>query len=181
MHLVTGIGPIHRPVSSSSSGICCSTRSQSPASSWWRRCVTSNKRTRSSEASRTAVRASRRLPVSFLVDSSGWVRGSLWRRVFVPTGKRPFGVSLLYMGWDQHYGFQLYQSDPSGNYGGWKATCIGNNSAVSLQVWFGFSRPLFHRVPVWRVPGRLKAPVKRFHVKAAELWHHVDTRVSNSP
>lgn len=47
-------------------------------------------------------------------------------------GKRPFGVSLLYIGWDKHYGFQLYQSDPSGNYGGWKATCIGNNSAVSF-------------------------------------------------
>jgi hypothetical protein len=46
-------------------------------------------------------------------------------------GKRPFGVSILYMGWDRHYGYQLYQSDPSGNYGGWKATCIGNNSAVS--------------------------------------------------
>lgn len=52
--------------------------------------------------------------------------------VRVLVGKRPFGVSLLYMGWDKHYGFQLYQSDPSGNYGGWKATCIGNNSAVSL-------------------------------------------------
>uniref|UniRef100_A0A8C9Q5P1 Proteasome subunit alpha type 4 n=1 Tax=Spermophilus dauricus TaxID=99837 RepID=A0A8C9Q5P1_SPEDA len=47
-------------------------------------------------------------------------------------GKRPFGVSLLYIGWDKHYGFQLYQSDPSGNYGGWKATCIGNNSAWKL-------------------------------------------------
>jgi len=49
-------------------------------------------------------------------------------------GKRPFGVSILYMGWDKHYGFQLYQSDPSGNYGGWKATCIGNNfnAAVSM-------------------------------------------------
>ena len=46
-------------------------------------------------------------------------------------GKRPFGVSLLYMGWDQHYGYQLYQSDPSGNYTGWKATCIGNNHQVS--------------------------------------------------
>lgn len=45
-------------------------------------------------------------------------------------GKRPFGVSILYMGWDKHYGYQLYQSDPSGNYGGWKATCIGNNSSV---------------------------------------------------
>ncbi|XP_056268467.1 proteasome subunit alpha type-4-like [Pseudoliparis swirei] len=49
-------------------------------------------------------------------------------------GKRPFGVSLLYMGWDQHYGFQLYQSDPSGNYGGWKATCIGNNSAAAVSM-----------------------------------------------
>jgi len=47
------------------------------------------------------------------------------------SGKRPFGVSILYIGWDKHHGFQLYQSDPSGNYGGWKATCIGNNSAVS--------------------------------------------------
>lgn len=46
-------------------------------------------------------------------------------------GKRPFGVSILYMGWDKHYGYQLYQSDPSGNYSGWKATCIGNNAAVS--------------------------------------------------
>jgi len=51
-------------------------------------------------------------------------------------GKRPFGVSLLYMGWDPHYGFQLYQSDPSGNYSGWKATCIGNNSAVSVWAWW---------------------------------------------
>merc|ERR1712227_203293 len=49
-------------------------------------------------------------------------------------GKRPFGVSLLYMGWDRHYGFQLYQSDPSGNYGGWKATCIGNNSAAAVSM-----------------------------------------------
>jgi 20S proteasome subunit alpha 3 len=49
-------------------------------------------------------------------------------------GKRPFGVSLLYMGWDKHYGFQLYQSDPSGNYGGWKATCIGNNSGAAVSI-----------------------------------------------
>eukprot|EP00877_Chromochloris_zofingiensis_P007879 jgi/Chrzof1/3344/Cz12g21180.t1 len=40
-------------------------------------------------------------------------------------GQRPFGVSILYAGWDEHYGFQLYQSDPSGNYGGWKAVAIG--------------------------------------------------------
>ena len=38
------------------------------------------------------------------------------------------------MGWDKHYGFQLYQSDPSGNYGGWKATCIGNNSSAAISM-----------------------------------------------
>lgn len=50
-------------------------------------------------------------------------------------GLRPFGVSMLYAGWDTTYGFQLYQSDPSGNYNGWKATCIGanNQSATSLM------------------------------------------------
>ena len=54
-------------------------------------------------------------------------------------GMRPFGVSLLYAGWDKYHGFQLYHSDPSGNYGGWKATAIGANSqgAQSLlkQEW----------------------------------------------
>jgi len=49
-------------------------------------------------------------------------------------GYRPFGVSLLYMGWDNRLGFQLYQSDPSGNYSGWKATCIGNNSAAAISM-----------------------------------------------
>ncbi|PAV82082.1 hypothetical protein WR25_27000 isoform G [Diploscapter pachys] len=49
-------------------------------------------------------------------------------------GKRPFGVSLLYAGWDKHYGYQLYQSDPSGNYTGWKATCIGNNHAAAVSL-----------------------------------------------
>jgi len=49
-------------------------------------------------------------------------------------GKRPFGVSIWYMGWDKHHGYQLYQSDPSGNYGGWKATCIGNNSSAAISM-----------------------------------------------
>lgn len=49
-------------------------------------------------------------------------------------GKRPFGVSVLYMGWDRQFGYQLYQSDPSGNYGGWKATCIGNNNQAALSI-----------------------------------------------
>jgi len=42
-------------------------------------------------------------------------------------GLRPFGVSFLFAGWDDNHGFQLYQSDPSGNYGGWKARAIGAN------------------------------------------------------
>ena len=43
-------------------------------------------------------------------------------------GKRPFGVSILYMGWDKHYGFQLYQSDPSG-----EIVC-NNNEAWTLLM-----------------------------------------------
>jgi len=49
-------------------------------------------------------------------------------------GKRPFGVSVLYMGWDKQFGYQLYQSDPSGNYGGWKATCIGSNNQAAISI-----------------------------------------------
>ena len=47
-------------------------------------------------------------------------------------GLRPFGVAFLYAGWDEHHGFQLYQSDPSGNYSGWKATAIGGNSTSAV-------------------------------------------------
>jgi len=49
-------------------------------------------------------------------------------------GLRPFGVALLYMGWDPLHGFQLYQSDPSGNYSGWKATCIGSNHSAATSL-----------------------------------------------
>mmetsp|Transcript_41946 Transcript_41946/g.164351 ORF Transcript_41946/g.164351 Transcript_41946/m.164351 type:complete len:155 (-) Transcript_41946:83-547(-) len=49
-------------------------------------------------------------------------------------GLRPFGVSFLFAGWDRHYGFQLYQSDPSGNFGGWKATAIGANSTAAQSI-----------------------------------------------
>jgi 20S proteasome subunit alpha 3 len=49
-------------------------------------------------------------------------------------GLRPFGVAFLYAGWDAQFGLQLYQSDPSGNYSGWKATCIGNNSTSALSL-----------------------------------------------
>lgn len=44
-------------------------------------------------------------------------------------GIRPFGVSLLVGGYDQHLDqFQLYQVDPSGSYFPWKATAIGKTS-----------------------------------------------------
>lgn len=49
-------------------------------------------------------------------------------------GLRPFGVSFIFAGYDEHHGFQLYHSDPSGNYGGWKATCIGANNATAQSI-----------------------------------------------
>ena len=55
-------------------------------------------------------------------------------------GKRPFGVSILYMGWDKHYGFQLYQSDPSGN------ICKFDHSCVML---------ILPTRKLWRLEGHL--------------------------
>jgi 20S proteasome subunit alpha 3 len=49
-------------------------------------------------------------------------------------GLRPFGVAFLFAGYDDHYGFQLYQSDPSGNYSGWKATVIGANNQAGKSI-----------------------------------------------
>jgi 20S proteasome subunit alpha 3 len=49
-------------------------------------------------------------------------------------GLRPFGVSFLFAGWDEHFGFQLYQSDPSGNFGGWKAQAIGANNQAAQSI-----------------------------------------------
>jgi len=49
-------------------------------------------------------------------------------------GLRPFGVSLLVAGWDEHFGFPLYKTDPSGNYGGWKATSIGAGHQAATSI-----------------------------------------------
>ena len=49
-------------------------------------------------------------------------------------GLRPFGVSFVYAGWDPLHQFQLYQSNPSGNYGGWKATSVGANNASAQTL-----------------------------------------------
>ncbi|MBD3405127.1 MAG: archaeal proteasome endopeptidase complex subunit alpha [Candidatus Lokiarchaeota archaeon] len=42
---------------------------------------------------------------------------------------RPFGVSLLIGGFDSE-GPQLYSTDPSGSYWGWKATAIGKDADI---------------------------------------------------
>lgn len=49
-------------------------------------------------------------------------------------GLRPFGVSFLFAGWDKYHGFQLYHTDPSGNYSGWKATAIGVNNQSAQTI-----------------------------------------------
>lgn len=49
-------------------------------------------------------------------------------------GLRPFGVAFLFAGWDRNFGFQLYQTDPSGNYSGWKATVIGQNNQAGKSI-----------------------------------------------
>lgn len=82
-------------------------------------CATSSKATHNTE-----VHASPHL--------SGWPLERLTFDAFL--GLRPFGVSLLYAGWDPYYQFQLYLSDPSGNYSGWKATCIGANNGTAQSL-----------------------------------------------
>ncbi|KAF8588686.1 hypothetical protein K439DRAFT_1613363 [Ramaria rubella] len=39
-------------------------------------------------------------------------------------------MSLLHVGYNVHYQFQLYHSDLSGNYSGWKVTCISANNGT---------------------------------------------------
>ena len=47
---------------------------------------------------------------------------------------RPFGVSLMYAGYDAVQGFQLFCSDPSGNYAAWKAHATGKNSVNAVST-----------------------------------------------
>lgn len=47
---------------------------------------------------------------------------------------RPYGVAFLFAGYDKKHGFQLYQSDPSGNYSGWKATVIGADNQAGKSL-----------------------------------------------
>jgi len=49
-------------------------------------------------------------------------------------GLRPFGVSMLWAGYDSKDGFQLFHSDPSGNYAEWQATAIGSNAKSAQSI-----------------------------------------------
>jgi len=40
----------------------------------------------------------------------------------------------MYAGFDKMCGFQLYSSDPSGNYAAWKAHATGKNSVASIST-----------------------------------------------
>ena len=49
-------------------------------------------------------------------------------------GLRPYGVAFVFAGWDRHHGFQVYQSDPSGNFSGWRATVLGQNNQAGKSI-----------------------------------------------
>jgi 20S proteasome subunit alpha 3 len=40
---------------------------------------------------------------------------------------RPYGAGFLFAGWDKIFGYQLYNTEPSGVYNAWKAHAIGQN------------------------------------------------------
>lgn len=46
-------------------------------------------------------------------------------------GVRPYGVSFLLAGWDRYHGYQLYSTQPSGDYSAWSAYAIGQNDQVA--------------------------------------------------
>lgn len=49
-------------------------------------------------------------------------------------GVRPYGVSFLLVGWDRYYGYQLYSTEPSGDYSAWSAYAIGQNDQVAQSL-----------------------------------------------
>lgn len=59
--------------------------------------------------------------------------GDLLQRYTQNAGVRPFGVSLLFGGVDDHR-VSLIATDPSGSYRGYKATAVGRNSEKAITV-----------------------------------------------
>lgn len=49
-------------------------------------------------------------------------------------GLRPYGVAFLFAGCDERNGFQLYHSEPSGNYSAWKAAAIGASHQAARSM-----------------------------------------------
>ena len=47
---------------------------------------------------------------------------------------RPFGVAFLLGSWDRFFGFQLYHTDPSGNFSSWRAYAIGQNEGPAMAM-----------------------------------------------
>merc|ERR1712168_1318087 len=68
---------------------------------------------------------SEQIPVSQLVQRIAYVMQEYTQS----GGVRPFGVSLLIAGWDDHEECPfVYQCDPSGAYYAWKSTALGRNN-----------------------------------------------------
>ena len=59
--------------------------------------------------------------------------GDLLQRYTQNAGVRPFGVSMLFGGVDDHR-VSLIATDPSGSYRGYRATAVGRNSEKALVV-----------------------------------------------
>lgn len=49
-------------------------------------------------------------------------------------GKRPFGTSLLIIGFDSVDGYQIYKTEPSGNYSKWIAVASGSNCIQNQNI-----------------------------------------------
>jgi len=81
-------------------------------------------------AARHAYTYGESMPVEQLVTSICDVKQSYTQF----GGLRPFGVSFLIAGYDAANGFQLYHTDPSGNFSGWKSYAIGVNNNTAQQV-----------------------------------------------
>merc|ERR1711967_62873 len=47
---------------------------------------------------------------------------------------RPYGVGMMYGGYDSVRGFQLYNSDPSGNYAAWMAHATGKGCVTAIST-----------------------------------------------
>lgn len=61
------------------------------------------------------------IPVDVLVEQISSIKQIYTQQ----GGMRPYGCAFIYMGYDKHQQFQLYTSDPSGNFASWKAVAMG--------------------------------------------------------